>query len=81
MAGLPVWFLRPSSVWDSPVRCNILEIVTPLDPVDVLCVSEHSPPFATIFHGSSSDQKKHDALSNLSRMWLAFKDPFVGSKG
>ena len=80
-AGLPVWFLRPSSVWDSPVRCNILEIVTPLDPADVLCVSEHSPPFATIFHGSSSDPKKHDALSNLSRMWLAFKDPFVGSKG
>ena len=28
-AGLPVWFLQPSTVWDSPVKCNILKIVTP----------------------------------------------------
>ena len=27
-AGLPVWFLWPSIVWDSTVRCNILETVT-----------------------------------------------------
>jgi hypothetical protein len=80
-AGLPVWFLRPSSTWDSPVKCNILEIVTPLDPADVLCVMEHYPPFPSIFYGSSSDPKRHDAFYNHSRMWLVFKDPFDTPKG
>lgn len=51
-AGLPVWFLRPSTAWDSPIRCNILELVTPLDPANVLCVSENYPPFPSLFYGS-----------------------------
>ena len=80
-AGLPVWFLRPSTNWDSPFRCNILEIVTPLDSADVLCVSEHYPPFPAIFYGSADDPKRHMALYSHSRMWLVFKDPFGGSKG
>jgi hypothetical protein len=80
-AGLPVWLLRPSSVWDSLVRCNILEIVTPLDPADVLCVSENDPPFARIFYGSSTDPKKHSAFYSQSRTRLVFKDPFGGPKG
>ena len=80
-AGLPVWLLRPSTVWDSPVRCNILEIVTPLNPVDVLCVSEHYPPFPAIFYGSPTDPKRHNTCYTHSRMWLTFKDPFGGSKG
>jgi hypothetical protein len=75
-AGLPVWFLRPSTFWDSPTRCNILEIVAPLDPADVLCVSEHYPPFPAIFYGSWGDPKRHDAFYNHTRMWLVFKDPF-----
>jgi hypothetical protein len=75
-AGLPVWFLRPSTVWDSPVRCNILETVTPLDPGDVLCVSEHYPPFPAIFYGSATDPKRHGACYAHSRKWLVFKDPF-----
>jgi hypothetical protein len=65
-AGLPVWFLRPSTFWDSPARCNILKTVTPLDPADVLCVSEHYPPFRAIFYGSSMDPKRHDAFYNQS---------------
>ena len=80
-AGLPVWFMRPSSVWSSHVKCNILEVVTPLDPADVLCLSDHYPPFPAIFYGSSSDTKRHDAFYNHSRMWLVFKDPFGGPKG
>jgi hypothetical protein len=51
-AGLPVWFLRPSTDWDNPNRCNILETVTPLDPADVLCVSEHFLPFPRVYYGS-----------------------------
>lgn len=79
-AGLPVWFLRPSTTWDSPVRCNILEIVTPLDPANVLCVSEHYPPFPALFYGSSTDPKRLDAFYSHTRMWLVFKDPFEGPK-
>jgi hypothetical protein len=79
-AGLPVWFLRPSTVWDSPVRCNILETVTPLDPADVLCVLENYPP-SSIFYGSVNDPKRYDAFHSRSRMWLVFKDPFEDSKG
>jgi len=79
-AGLPVWFLRPSTTWDNPVRCNILEIVTPLDPADVLCLSENYPPFSAIFYGSPTDPKRHAAFYNQSRMWLVFKDPFGGPK-
>ena len=81
MAGLPIWLLRPSTVWDSPTRCNILEVVTPLDPADVLCVSDNYPPFPTIFFGSPTDIKRHGAFYKHSRMWLAFKDPFGGPKG
>jgi len=80
-AGLPVWLLRPSTNWDSPVKCNILKIVTPLDPANVLCVSEHFPPFRSIFYGPPNDPKRHGAVYNYSRMWLVFKDPFGGSNG
>src|SRR5712664_512045 len=72
-AGLPVWFLRPSTFWDSPTRCNILEIVAPIDPADVLCLSEHYPPFPRIFYGALNDSKRHDAFYTHSRMWLVFK--------
>ena len=80
-AGLPVWLLRPSTVWDTPLRCNILKIVTPLDPANVLCISEHFPPFPSVFYGPSNSPKRHAAVLHHSRMWLVFKDPFGGSKG
>ena len=80
-AGLPVWFLRPSTFWDSPAKCNILEIVTPLDPADVLCLSDHDPPFPAIYKGYVTDSKKHNTFHNHSRRWLAFKDPFGGPNG
>ena len=80
-AGLPVWFMRPSAAWDSPNRCNILEMVTPLDPANVLCVSENYPPFPTIFYGDPTDPKRHGTFYSHSRMWLVFKDPFASPKG
>jgi hypothetical protein len=80
-AGLPVWLLRPSTVWDTAARCNILKIITPLDPANILCVSEHFPPFPSIFYGPPNDPKRHAAVLDHSRMWLVFKDPFGGSKG
>ena len=80
-AGLPVWFLRPSTFWDSPARCNILEIVTPLNPADVLCLTEHYPPLPATLFGSATDSKKHGGIQTLSRTWLAFKDPFGAPEG
>ena len=80
-ASLPVWFLRNSSAWDSPMRCNILEVVTPLDPADVICVSDHCPPFPAIFHGPSTDPERHTTFYDHSRMWLVFQDPFEVPKG
>jgi hypothetical protein len=81
IAGLPVWFLRPSTSWDGPFRCNILKIVTPLDPADVLCVSEHYPHFPALFYGSATDLRRLSAFYRSSRMWLVFRDPFGSSKG
>jgi hypothetical protein len=82
-AGLPVWFIRPQKAWDSPISCNILEIVSPLNPASSLCVSEHDPPFPPIFRGFATTPEKHGAIHRYSREWLAFKDPFQGepSKG
>jgi len=82
-AGLPVWLLRPSKLWDTPVECNILEVVTPVNPTDALCVSPHDPPFPPIYSGPASHHNRHGAIHIYSRHWLAFKDPFEGgpSKG
>ena len=80
-AGLPVWFLQPSTTWDSSVRCKILETVIPLDPADILCVLKHYLPFPALFYGSVTDPKKHSTFYNHSQMWLVFKDPFGGLKG
>ena len=81
-AGLPIWLLQPSTVWDTPVKCNILEIVTPLNPANFLCISQHYLPFPTIFYGSATDISKHAAICTHSWKWLTFKEPFEGfSKG
>ena len=81
-AGLSIWLHQPSTVWNTPVKCNILEIVTPLNPADVLCVSQHYPFFSPIFYGSATNIGKHAAVYTHSQKWLTFKDPFEGfSKG
>jgi hypothetical protein len=66
MAGLPVWLVYPSAAWDSPVKCNILEIVTPLKSDNVLCISENYPSFPAIFYGSPTDPKRHGAFYTQS---------------
>jgi len=48
-AGLPVWFLRPYKSWETRISCNILEIVPHVNPANILCVSEHDPPFPPIY--------------------------------
>ena len=77
-AGLPVWFLRECKFWTgpNPIACNILKVVAPLNPTDILCVSQHDPPFTPIFCGSVTDHKKQDAIHIYSCMRLVLKDPF-----
>ena len=75
-AGIPIWFLRPKKSWASPISCNILKVITPLIPADLVCVSEHDPPFPPIFHGTMTRYERHSAIHRYSRQWLAFKDPF-----
>lgn len=77
-AGLPIWFIRPQKSWDSPISCNILEVVSPLNPASSLCVSEHDPPFSPIFRGFATAHEKQGAIHSYSRGWLVFKDPFQG---
>jgi hypothetical protein len=73
-AGLPIWFIQP---WKTgPFPYNVLAVVTPLDPMDSLCISSHDPPFPVIFRGYMNTREKHDAIHCYSRKWLVFKDPF-----
>jgi hypothetical protein len=73
-AGLPIWFIQP---WKTgPFPYNVLDVVSPLDPADSLCISPHDPPFPVIFRGYVNSREKHDAIQSYSRKWLVFKDPF-----
>jgi hypothetical protein len=72
-AGLPIWFIQPQKYWNTPISCNILKIVSPLNPASSLCVSEHDPPFSLIFRGFVTS---YDAIHGYSRQWLVFRDPF-----
>ena len=78
-AGLPVWLLRPSKLWDTPVQSNILDIVTPINPADTLIVSQNVPPFPVVYRGLATHPDKHSAIHMYSRTWLVFKDPFADS--
>jgi hypothetical protein len=73
----PFGSFRSKNAWDSPVSCNILNVVSPLNPASSLCVSEHDPPFLPIFRGFATTHEKHGAIHTYSHQWLAFKDPFV----
>jgi hypothetical protein len=73
-AGLPVWLIHS---WKTgPFPYNVLQVVTPQDPVDSLCISQHDPPFPVIFRGFMNTPEKHDSIHCYSRTWLVFKDPF-----
>ena len=73
-AGLPVWLIHH---WETgPFPHNVLQVVTPQNPVDSLCISQHDPPFPVIFRGYMNTSEKHDAIHYYSRTWLVFKDPF-----
>src|SRR6266545_165561 len=55
--GLPFWFIQPWS--GGPFPYNVLDVVSPLDPADSLCISWHGIPFPVIFHSHMSTTEKH----------------------
>ena len=74
-AGIPIWLLWPSKTWDSPIHCNILQVITPVNPADTLCIAEHDPPFPRVFCGPANHPDRHGAIHVFSWNWLVFKDP------
>ena len=78
-AGLPVWFLQPHKSWEGSITCNIVKVVPHVSPADILCVSEHDPPFPPIYRGYMTKYQRHAAIHAYSRTWLVFKDPFEDS--
>jgi hypothetical protein len=40
-AGLPVWFVQPCKT--GPFPYNVLNVVTPLEPTNFLCLDSHNP--------------------------------------
>jgi hypothetical protein len=73
-AGIPVWFIRPSSSFDDQ---NIHRVVTPIAPSDVLKMDDFKPKFRTIFVGESSDAAKYTAFHTYSRSYLQYPNPFI----
>ena len=75
-AGIPVWLVRPVSLFSSGFQCNILEEVRVLRPSDFICLAPHNPPFEVIYSGETAVRDKQDAIIRHTREWLGFKDAF-----
>ena len=63
-AGLPVWLIHPWKAGSFPY--NILQVFTPQDPVDSLCISHQHPTFPVIFRGYMNTAEKHGAIHYYS---------------
>ena len=73
-AGIPVWFCQPLR---PEFPHNVLNVVTPFEYTQFLCVDKFDPPFPVIYDGPLGVCDKHNALHRFSRSWLVFKDPFA----
>ncbi len=73
-AGIPVWFVQPCRTGPFPYK--VLNVVTPFEPCDFLCLEKHNPPFPIIYDGDSDIRDKYDAFHRFARTLSLFKDPF-----
>jgi hypothetical protein len=73
-AGIPVWFIQPCL--SGPFPHNVLNVVTPFEPVDFLSLDKPDPPFPVIYDGDSNIRDRYDAYYHFLRTRLVFKDPF-----
>ena len=74
-AGIPVWFCRPRQPGWFPH--NVLNVVTPFEPYNFVCVDKPDPPSPVIYDGPLDVCEKHNALHRFTRSWLVFKDSFT----
>ncbi|KAF9034146.1 hypothetical protein BJ165DRAFT_1534345 [Panaeolus papilionaceus] len=73
--GVPVWFVQE---WDGkPLRCNVLQVVDISMPAPPFRLSDHSPPFPTIFSGLMTDEQRYTAICTYSLKRQLSPDPFV----
>ena len=74
ITSLPVWFSQP--LWPGQFLHNILNMVTPFEPANFLCINPLNPPSPVLYDGPLNVYKKHNALHKISQTWLVLKDPF-----
>jgi hypothetical protein len=73
-AGIPVWFVQPCKTGPFPYK--VLNVVTPFEPSQFLCLDKHDPPFPVIYNSDSNVCDKHDAFYRFAQTLSLFKDPF-----
>jgi hypothetical protein len=73
-AGIPVWFVQPCRTGPFPYK--VLNVVTPLEPSQFLCLNKHDPPFPVIYNGDANVRDKHDAFHRFAQTLSLFNDPF-----
>ena len=73
-AGIPVWFVQPCRTGPFPYK--VLNVVTPFEPSQFLCLDKHNPPFPIIYEGDSNIRDKYDAFHRFAQTLSLFKDPF-----
>jgi hypothetical protein len=71
-AGIPYWLVRENSTFSSE---NILSIVTPIPPDNLLQLEDFRPPFPRIHMGDSNDQR-YLRIFNYGCKALRYADPF-----
>jgi hypothetical protein len=73
-AGIPFWFIRPSSEICSVRVDNVIPLLSPINAgLDVA----PSPHHSVIFNGPSSDPGKYFAMSEFTRSLNRYPDPFT----
>ena len=55
-AGIPVWFVQPCKTGPFPYK--VLNVVTPFESSQFLCLDKHDPPFPVIYNGDSNVRDK-----------------------
>lgn len=75
-AGIPIWYVQPCQ--PGPFPHNVLNVVTPFEPVKFLCLEKPDPPFPVIYDGDSNLRDRYDAYYRFLQTRLVFKNPFEG---
>ena len=76
-AGIPIWYIQPCQPGSFPH--NVLNIVTPFEPINFLCLDKPDPPFPVIYDGDLNLHNRYDAYYRFLQTRLVFRDLFEGN--